>query len=196
MEDLNEYPVSDFNGCYLRFRSLVSCYVQYKLIKTDYVFYDEIIDEVVENLIFEADIFNVPRKSPYFWWGFVRRRGGTVVQRYLNDQSYYEHLEALEFDFKNNPRNFYRFTEKRLKELIRTGTFPFILSNLEIHDKELGSYLQKQIKSYMSNAPTDVLVHLYKSLCAVQTREFKSCEHNVKGLWYREQPSRRRSMRK
>lgn len=196
MEDLNDCPVNDFDSLYLRLRSLVTLYVEYKLEGNDYIFFDEIIDDVVENLIFKADIFHVPRRSPYFWWGFVRKRGWTVIDQYVvKEQANYRHLKALEFNFAHDPKCFYRFTEKRLKELISTGAFTLLLPAIEAQDKELGQYLYKQIKSYIKHAPTAMLVRLYKNLSTVQKREFKSCEHNVKGLWYREQPSKRKRMR-
>lgn len=161
------------------------------------MFFDEIIDDVVEKLIYKADIFNVPRRTPYFWWGYITKNADRVITKYVDkEQASYRHLEALEFNFVHDPRCFYRFTEKRLKELVSTGMFPFILPAIEAQDKDLGQYLHKQIKSYVKHAPTAMLVRLYKSLSAVQTREFKSCEHNVKGLWYREQPSKRRLTRK
>lgn len=197
MEDLNDCPVNDFDCLYLRLRSLVTCYVQYKLEGTDYIFFDEIIDDVVENLIFKATIFNVPRRSPYFWWGYLTKNADRVILKYVDkEQANYQHLEALEFDFADDPKCFHRFTEKRLKELISTGSYMMLLTTVAAYDKDLGQRLYKQIKSYIKHAPTAMLVRLYKSLSTVQTREFKSCEKNVKGLWYREPPSARRGQRK
>jgi len=193
MEELNEFTAKDTEENYHRLRALCIVYVEHKLGCSDHVFFYEIVDDMIENLMIKADIFNRPRNSLYFWWEFVRRQGYRLINAYVNKEfEIYSLLEILEFDFGFDPKDFRQLTDRRLKDLVNTGTFYLLIPLILEYDKKLGERLQRQLHRFLKTSSTKALLSMYSQLSVVHLRELKSCESNVQNLWCRKTPSRRK----
>lgn len=191
----------DLNGVYHRLKTLFYSYLITIKGEKYHLEVENTVEEIVLHLIVEKKIYK-KIGSPMVTWNTMVIRNALGFYKATNKRT--EDTPAVKETFeilaesepsidplKKTDRDFYAFTNRRAKELLRTETFNNVIDQIGEFDPVLSRFLNKQVKRDLKTFSTRDLLAIYKRYVKTSVKEYKRCKKTMNNVFRRVPPSKR-----